>query len=71
MIFVDIELTFLGVAVWIAASPLYLYGAGVFETNLRENILPFALSTVIAAAVVYHMYEVLASQVRHKLLNEK
>lgn len=66
-----LEFTFLGSAAWIAGSPLYLYVSGVFETNLITNGPIFGISFVVAAALLYYLYSVLASQKRKKFVDQR
>jgi hypothetical protein len=61
-------MVFLGIAAWISIAPLYLFASGIFETDLKAHALIFGISTLIVGAVLFHMYEILASKVRYNYL---
>ncbi len=49
---------------------MYLYASGIFETSVKDNILIFALGALAAGLILYHMYDMLASQKKNNLLDQ-
>jgi hypothetical protein len=62
---------FLAVAVWVASAPLYLYVSAVFESNIKDSIVIYAIGLLAAAATNFHMYDILSNQVRNRLILQR
>ncbi len=59
---------FAGAAGWVALAPIYLYSSGIFETSVKDNVVIFALGVLAAGLILYHLYDMLATQKKNALL---